>query len=1629
MEPLELEALFVRIYARYDQFTRAVEEVQTGINTLLRGFERLEGAAGQVAAAVSLVSDAMGALAANIPAAAVAQASVAMSGLAATVEAISASSFGTSIGRIADGLERLARVNVANVSEGIAAIGKAIEDSKLYSASVTAAIANISSLATSLGSLTGIRSGISGIATPIADAISSISDAVTNSKLNLVRVTRTAENLNTLAPALEAVANLPVATLTVAARDIAASLGTIDTALRTAKLGYKSVANATENLKGLSEVVAGLTDASRLTNFADSIKTNIPDIGTAVNNAKMGLVGFGNAVGNLKRLGEAVGVVSGVDLSGLNGFRAALQAMVGSGADSVTSIMRGAGLHLAKFKPVLDAWDTLARAVARLSASEVATAGPRLRRLAEGVTDFLTMLNTNVIGSTTFSVSAITTMLDSLAQAISGLTSSKLAKVPAQLGNIATAVDQFMTALAAPALTSLAGPAIANLDALGDSLAKLAGVSLTGLRNKIAMIGSQLAPALTALGNTNFGHTITQLNGLTRWLQMFSGLSGTVNFSQITKLSNSLVRLSSGLRAMGSTPPLPPPSGIDSWLKIFAGVDDSTIARMFRISRALAGIASFMNQAAMVKVSSLGATTTLIRSWVASLASINPTAILAVTRIGRAMSGMAQLIAAAGTAGVRLPGITSNINNITNAATAAGGSLGWLGFRFTDLARSARAAGVAVSYFRLSLGGLAGFGLFAFAKFDDLLTRALAHMRDWAGESRKALSEGTLKLSLGTTTGTPDLTKGLDMLVSSGQSAGMALKSLEIAERFAAASGMEMADATRRLIDLQTTLGMNSENVAEHYANMTKLSDQFVGMAPMVGSTVSQLTESFGDHYVAAIQQANLSLEQAIALQGIYSLRGIRGANASDRAARALYELSIQSEKNYLRWRALGVEVFDATGKMRAVPDVLASLEERLGGMTHMQQVATMSLMGFEHRAISAILPLVGMSDAYKKLYGETANVEEITRKMAEMLRADMMGQLRILWNHVSGVARIIGDRLAPILAVMNDGLQAALGWFLKLNPAFQNLIIITGAFVALVGPAFRVLSFAVGTLLLPVRLLAMTFVALGNVARIALIQIPRLVLAGVSATVSGVGKLLSTLVSFATQLPSLFYAPFRAVVFAIEGLGHGLIAVFTGLAHVVNGILFVFRALAQASINFGLSILNAFVALIPTIISLLAWTLLIPFALAGIVTTVLTVGAAFGAVAAAANHLWNQMKGRALEFTHQLADGIQRTSDGMLAMWDRAKPHMLEFFVSIGERLGVVAGFFWHFGENVLVIWDWLRSNWRELMDDLVKAGIVFVDNTIHNIGRLIEYVGTVGASTWKGFWGAFKEMGVAVLFWFRTELPHMIEDLFTIFKSFANALVSNMTVVGIAMFKAMMIGLTQRSPEETKALIEKFKEAADNPANSYLFRQSAKARLSELEKELGATRTSHTEILNEMNRGLVAPFKELKPTDFKTQGLSYLERFLNIGWENAVPKFAKMLEEMAAASTKLHGPEGLKELMEGFNPSNIYDALFGKLNTTLPSDAGDKLAEFLKKYFKPYSEGGEFGAMPGKGSPGFQFRQISLQRYMLGGPAAEKLDYQQLIVTQEIRNILINIQRGLEISRNKNESPYAEQKLISEP
>lgn len=274
-------------------------------------------------------------------------------------------------------------------------------------------------------------------------------------------------------------------------------------------------------------------------------------------------------------------------------------------------------------------------------------------------------------------------------------------------------------------------------------------------------------------------------------------------------------------------------------------------------------------------------------------------------------------------------------------------------------------------------------------------------------------------------------------LASAGLDAEQQLKALPIVANFAKAGMFDMALATDLLTDAQSSLGLTiRDDVVANMKNMNRVSDVLVKANTLANATVQQFSESLTNRAGAALRLVNKDIEEGIAVLAAMADQGVKGAEAGTRLEIVLRDLQKSSITSREEFDRMNITVFDSEGRMRNLADILGDLEVAMAGMSDEQKRVTITQLGFQERSVSAILSVLGLSDAIRDyesgLRDAGGTTQEITDKQLKSLD-ERLGLLK------RAFATTFGPGFLTMMEKALEGVERLSGSLTKLNSRFND--------------------------------------------------------------------------------------------------------------------------------------------------------------------------------------------------------------------------------------------------------------------------------------------------------------------------------------------------------------------------------------------------------------------------------------------------------------------------------------------------------------------------------------------------------------------------------------------------------------
>jgi TP901 family phage tail tape measure protein len=440
----------------------------------------------------------------------------------------------------------------------------------------------------------------------------------------------------------------------------------------------------------------------------------------------------------------------------------------------------------------------------------------------------------------------------------------------------------------------------------------------------------------------------------------------------------------------------------------------------------------------------------------------------------------------------------------------------------------------------LAAGVLGGYAVKQFASFDDAMTQSTAIMGNLSNDMKNKMADAARQMARESTFSATEAAKSFYFLASAGLDAEASIQALPKVTKFAQAGMFDMALATDLLTDAQSALGLTiRDDAVANMRNMTRVSDVLVKANVLANASVQQFSEALTNKAGPAMKSVGMDIEEGVAVLAALADQGIKGAEAGTQFGIALRDLQTKSIENRKEFEALGVKVFDSSGQLNNMGEIVKQLEKGLGGMTDEQKKVTLSQMGFADRSVSVILALLGQGDAIVRYEEELRKAAGTTDEVADKQLDSLTSQMKLAMNAINDVAITIGEKLAPYvrgLAVFIQDLSKVIG-----KEGF-------GAGLAFTRDRIFEVIGNMGTMGNVILGLTAAFVALRLVAMAATVA---QVAFGVALMANPIGIVVAAIIALGVTLAAL-YLKFEPVRTVINAIGKALVKTFQEIAEKV---------------------------------------------------------------------------------------------------------------------------------------------------------------------------------------------------------------------------------------------------------------------------------------------------------------------------------------------------------------------------------------------------------------------------------------------------------------------------------------------
>ncbi len=284
-----------------------------------------------------------------------------------------------------------------------------------------------------------------------------------------------------------------------------------------------------------------------------------------------------------------------------------------------------------------------------------------------------------------------------------------------------------------------------------------------------------------------------------------------------------------------------------------------------------------------------------------------------------------------------------------------------------------------------------------------------------AQQTFQKLSEFAQEMGRSTKFTASESAEALNYMALAGYDAETSIKMLPNVLNLAAAGNMDLARASDMITDSQTAFGISLERTSQMVDEMAK-----------AASTGNTSVEQLGDAFLTVGGLASelnggmttLADGTVITMDGVQELEvaltamanaGIKGSEAGTHMRNMLLKLSDPTDAGVKALEEMGVAVYDESGKMKSLTDIMGGLSTAMGEMTQQEKISAISDLFNTRDVASAEALMAALSDTIVKCGDDVYSLAEAQELFGDAIYDSSQG-FEIIENDWNGIAAAVTD-------------------------------------------------------------------------------------------------------------------------------------------------------------------------------------------------------------------------------------------------------------------------------------------------------------------------------------------------------------------------------------------------------------------------------------------------------------------------------------------------------------------------------------------------------------------------------------------------------------------------------------------
>ena len=334
-------------------------------------------------------------------------------------------------------------------------------------------------------------------------------------------------------------------------------------------------------------------------------------------------------------------------------------------------------------------------------------------------------------------------------------------------------------------------------------------------------------------------------------------------------------------------------------------------------------------------------------------------------------------------------------------------------------------------------------------KFQDAMAKVQA-LSGASGAELKKLEDTAKQMGATTIFSASECADALGYMALAGWDANESAAGLPGVLNLAAASGMELAEASDMVTDYLTAFGLEADQAG-------RMADVLSYAQAHSNTTTQQLGDAFKNCAVNA-HNAGMSLEETTAILGKLADQGLKGGEAGTALNAVIRDMTQKMKDGHIQIGNTKVAVQDANGNFRKMSDIVADVTKATEGMGDAEKTAALQST-FTADSIKAMGILCNTgADDIDKFTKSLENSKGSAQKMSDMMNNTLSGSLKQLGSAWEALQLSLGDTTGPlslVIGMFTKFLQA----LNKLPGPVKQFIVTIALIAAAVGPTLLIIG------------------------------------------------------------------------------------------------------------------------------------------------------------------------------------------------------------------------------------------------------------------------------------------------------------------------------------------------------------------------------------------------------------------------------------------------------------------------------------------------------------------------------------------------------------------------------------------